>query len=81
MGIAHREVQLVALRLGLEAHADQVQLFLETGRDTDHHVVHELTHRAAHGIGFTGIICWRKSQLAVFALDDDMSVLCQRQGT
>jgi hypothetical protein len=79
MRIADREIKLCALRLGLETHANQIKLFLEALGDTGHHVVHELPHGPAHGIGFTRIVRRQKRQLAGIVLDGDQRVLCQRK--
>jgi hypothetical protein len=58
------QVQLLALGLGPEAHADQVQLLLEALADAAHHVGHQRAHGAAHGVGFGGVVGRREGQRA-----------------
>lgn len=65
------QIQLLALGLGAEAHADQVQLLLEALADAVDHVGHQGAHRAAHRIGFSRFVGGHEAQLASFVLDGD----------
>ncbi len=49
MRVTQLQVKVLALQLGPIAHADQLQLPLETFADAGHHVVHQGAERPGHG--------------------------------
>jgi hypothetical protein len=59
------QVQLGALRLGLEAHADQVSFFSKPLLTPVTMLFTSCAHGAAHGIGFARIVGRHEAQLAV----------------
>jgi hypothetical protein len=74
-----RQVQLVALGLGAETHADQVQLLLEALAHAHHHVVDQLAHGAAHGVGFARFVGRHEAQVGAVGGDLDQRVGGQLQ--
>jgi hypothetical protein len=75
------QVQLLALGLGTETHANQVQLALEALADAADHVGHQCAHRAAQRIGFGRFVDRHEAQLAGFVLDGDKLVRRTHQRT
>src|SRR5690606_17150507 len=69
MGEAQREVQHLALGLGLVAHTDQLQLALEALAHANDHVVDQCTSGTGHGAVLLIAIAGGKTQLTSF-LDD-----------
>ena len=57
------------------------ELFFKALGYTDYHIVHELAHRARHGICFAGFVGWYKVELASVIGHLDQPVQCQLQST
>src|SRR5690606_12991086 len=73
MGKTKLQLQGIALHLGAETHADQVQTTLEAFADARYHIGNQCAHCARHGLGLAGFVGNSKCQLTVFLTNDDVA--------
>src|SRR5204862_674244 len=77
---AEREIQLVTLRLGAEADADQRQFLLEAPGHAGHHVGDQRPHRARHGVGVVRVAERLEDDALALLLHFDVRVRRARDG-